>query len=139
MSGAFMALYAITVRSGAGTNSTLATTFYTHASAAILALPIMFFMWETMDTVKWLLVVVMALVGLLAQFLIIKAYEFGEASLIAPLSYMEIASSTLAGFWFFNEFPDNITFLGVAILIGCALFTSYQTRPRTNIVLKEEK
>ncbi|WP_438755126.1 DMT family transporter [Pararhizobium sp. O133] len=138
MAGAFMALYVITVRSGVKITSALTTTFYTHASATALAAPFMFFLWETMNLEKWLLIMAMALVGLLVQFLMIKAYEFGEASLIAPLSYMEMISSTLAGLWFFSEFPDRTTFLGVAILICCAVFTSYHTKSRSNVPLNQE-
>ncbi|KQY12314.1 DMT family transporter [Rhizobium sp. Root482] len=139
LSGAFMALYAITVRTTTRSNSALTTTFYTHAAATVVAAPLMFFAWDAMDRGSWLLIGELTLLGLAVQFLIIKAYEFGEASLIAPLSYTEIVSSTLAGLWFFNEFPDRATFVGVAILIGCAIFTSYQTATQTIAVKAKER
>lgn len=128
MAGAFSAVYAITVRRGISGASGLATTFYTHAISLAMISPLMLFFWSPPTTEQWLLTVGMAAIGIIVQFMIVKAYEFGEASLIAPLSYTEMVSSVLAGWWFFRQLPDAITILGVCILIGCAFFTSYQTK-----------
>ena len=68
----------------------------------------------------------LAAVGLIGQFLIIKAYDTADASLIAPLAYTEMVTSTLASWWFFKQLPDAITFLGVTILIGAALAISWK-------------
>ena len=32
------------------------------------------------------------------------------------------------GWWFFGDFPDAWTFVGVAVLIGCALYISVRER-----------
>jgi drug/metabolite transporter (DMT)-like permease len=36
--------------------------------------------------------------------------------------------ATLAGWWFFGEMPDRWTFVGVAILISCAIYISVRER-----------
>ena len=36
--------------------------------------------------------------------------------------------ATVAGWWFFGDFPDRWTFLGVAILIASAIYISVRER-----------
>lgn len=120
-SGACMAAYAIVVRSGAGRRSVLSVTFQTHAVAGLLALPLMALVWQAPTAEQWLTGLTLALVGLAGQYLIIRAYDHCEASLLAPLSYTEIVTSTLVSWLFFREIPDAWTFVGVAILIGSAI------------------
>jgi len=127
-SGVLLAFYIITVRAHASAVPALVTTFHTHTFSALLAAPFILVWWIPPSGVHWQLCVVLALVGVIGQFLIVKAYEYGEASLLAPLAYTEIVTSTLAGWWFFDEMPDHLTFLGVTILIGCAVFISRSPR-----------
>lgn len=128
MSGGCMAIYVIIVRRAAGTLSALATTFYTHVTSALLAAPLAFFLWKDMGAAEWLLILELSVIGLAVQYFIIKAYELAQASLIAPLSYIEMIGAILAGWWFFNEFPDRVTIAGTLVLIGCALLTMWQGR-----------
>ncbi|MDX5350640.1 MAG: DMT family transporter, partial [Paracoccaceae bacterium] len=120
-SGACMAAYAIVVRSGAGRRSALSVTFQTHAVAALIALPLMALVWQAPTAEQWLTGLTLALVGLAGHYMIIRAYDHCEASLLAPLSYTEIVTSTLVSWWFFREIPDAWTFVGVAVLIGSAI------------------
>ena len=102
----------------------LVTTFQTHAFSALLAAPFVLVWWDSPSAAQWQLCGALAFVGVVGQFLIVKAYEHGEASLLAPLAYTEIITSTLAGWWFFGEMPDTVTFLGITALIGCAVLIS---------------
>ncbi len=51
-----------------------------------------------------------------------------SASLLAPLAYTEMITSVALGWLFFSDFPDAYTFLGVAILISCAIYISMRER-----------
>jgi drug/metabolite transporter (DMT)-like permease len=37
-----------------------------------------------------------------------------------------------AGWYFFKDFPDRWTFVGVAILIACAIYISYREHSRSH-------
>lgn len=126
-SGVFMALYVITVKTSGGITSTASQTFYTHAMAMIVALPLVIWVWEPISIGQWQMSFMLGLVGLIGQFLIIKAYKFSDASLIAPIAYTEMVTSTLASWWFFRQLPDATTFIGVAVLIGVALTISWRS------------
>ncbi|WP_162232812.1 hypothetical protein [Cypionkella psychrotolerans] len=39
--------------------------------------------------------------------------------------------ATVVGWYFFGDFPDSLTFLGVAVLIACALYITLTERNRT--------
>ncbi len=126
-SGACMALYVITVKTKGPYLSAVSKTFYTHSMALVAALPVVIWIWEPISAAQWQLSVLLAAVGLVGQFLIIKSYDTADASLIAPLAYTEMVTSTLAGWWFFKQLPDLVTFLGVAVLIGAAMAISWRS------------
>ena len=72
--------------------------------------------------------VLLAAIGTLGNYLTIKAMQYAEASLIAPLGYTEMINAVLAGWYFFGDFPDGWTFVGVAVLVACAIYISLRER-----------
>ena len=70
----------------------------------------------------------MGSIATLGHLLITRAYENAEASLLAPLAYTEIVMATILGWAFFGDLPDRWTVLGVAILIGSAIYISARER-----------
>ena len=65
------------------------------------------------------------------HYLITRAYDYAEASLLSPFNYTEIIMAVAVGWWFFGDFPDNWTFVGVAILITCAIYISWRERVKS--------
>jgi drug/metabolite transporter (DMT)-like permease len=126
-SGAFMALYVITVKAKGPYLSAITKTFFTHFMGLVSAIPVIIWVWEPMSFDQWQLSFLLAGVGLVGQFLIIKAYDNADASLIAPLAYTEMVTSTIASWWFFKQLPDAVTFMGVTVLIGAALAISWRS------------
>lgn len=72
--------------------------------------------------------VFLAAFALAGQGLLIMAFERASASLLAPLSYVEIISATLIGFFFFNEVPDAAVWLGVGILAASGIYLAHRER-----------
>lgn len=128
-SGASMACYVILIKKGtAGLRrvSPITLTFQTHFTALIVAAPLMLMFWESLSWQHWCLVLGMTVFGLVGQYLIIKAYDYGDASLVAPFAYIEIITSTMVSWLFFAEVPDHITFIGVSMLIVSSLFIAWR-------------
>lgn len=66
-----------------------------------------------------------ALIGVLAfggQMLNIQAYKRASAAVVAPMQYSQIIWATIFGSLFFDEFPDEWTFVGAAIIITSGIF-----------------
>jgi drug/metabolite transporter (DMT)-like permease len=73
----------------------------------------------------------MAAMGVVAasgHFLLIKALEVSQASLLAPFSYSEIIMTTLIGYFIFGDFPDRWTWLGIAVVIASGIYISLRER-----------
>lgn len=71
------------------------------------------------------------LLGLIAtggHMLVVHAFRRASASILAPFQYLEIISATLLGLLIFGDFPDAITWLGIAIIVGSGLFVFYRER-----------
>lgn len=128
LAGATSALYMIVTRKISQTADPIVTTFYTNAIGAIITTVAVVFVWVTPTLEQWGLLLVIATVALIGHYLVIAAYRFAEASLLAPLGYGEMVMAVVCGWWFFNDFPDRWTFLGVGILIACAVYISYRER-----------
>ena len=66
-----------------------------------------------------------------ASFLLIaEAFRRVEAGLLAPLQYLEIIGATAMGWLVFRDFPDALTWLGVAIILGSGLYLFHRERRR---------
>ncbi|ETX28586.1 DMT family transporter [Roseivivax isoporae] len=80
----------------------------------------------------WAMIAVAA-AGMLATvtFLMITfAFSKVEASILAPFQYLEIVGATAVGFLIFGEFPDGMTILGAAIILGSGIYVFHRERAR---------
>lgn len=130
LAGATSALYMIVTRKASQMADPVVTTFYTNAIGAIITTVAVVFVWVMPTWEQWGLLLVIAIVALIGHYLVIAAYRYAEASLLAPLGYGEMIMAVVCGWWFFGDFPDRWTFLGVGILIACAVYISYRERVR---------
>ena len=132
-SGLGSAITLLLTRKLAGKSSAIANTVYTNFFGTIFACIILVPFWVTPSFNILLFMVLLASIGTFANFLTIMAMENAEASLLAPLGYTEMINAVLAGWYFFGNFPDGWTFVGVAVLIACAIYISYREQVKTVI------
>ncbi len=130
-SGLGSAITLLLTRKLAGNSSAVANTFYTGLFGSVFAGAILIFYWQTPSFNIFLVMLLLALIGTTANYLTLLALQFAEASLLAPFGYTEMINAVLGGWYFFGDFPDHWTFVGVAILVACALYISYSERVKT--------
>ena len=126
--GCSLALYFLMTRRIAGSAPAMVTTFRTNAMGALIASALVPLVWQTPTLTQALLLVVLAAIANVGHYFIVRAYDHAEASLLAPLAYTEMITSTILGLIFFGDFPDRWTFVGVSILIACAIYISMRER-----------
>ena len=131
-SGFGSAITLLLTRKLAGNSSAIANTFYTSLFGSIFAGIILIPFWQTPSFHEFLVMLVMSVIGTTANFLTVLAMQFAEASLLAPFGYTEMINAVLGGWIFFGDFPDHWTFVGVAVLVSCALYISYRERNMTS-------
>lgn len=128
--GAALAIYFAMTRRISGSAPAMVTTFHTSLMGTILTTLAVLPLWEPPTATQWGLLFLIGLIATVGHYLIVRAYDHAEASLLAPLAYTEMVMATFAGWWFFGDFPDGPTFVGVAILIGCATYISVRERTK---------
>lgn len=130
LSGTTSAIYIILTRRISGRTDPIVTMFHTNVAGAIITTLLVGFFWVTPTPGQWGLLLVIAFVAFIGHYLVISAYHYAEASLLAPMAYAEMIMAVVCGWWFFGDLPDRWTFAGVGILIACAIYISYRERVR---------
>ncbi|HYD32039.1 MAG TPA: DMT family transporter [Azospirillaceae bacterium] len=81
----------------------------------------------TTEIALGLLIGVVSTVG---QWLLILAYRHGDASVLAPFSYIQLIWSAGLGYLVFAAVPDRWTFVGAAVIAASGLYTAHRERLR---------
>jgi drug/metabolite transporter (DMT)-like permease len=126
--GISYAFYVILTRKLAGTAPPMVTlTFTVLVGGVVLSLALPWF-WSGLNGFQLLLMGFMGAAGGLAHYFLIKAYDYAEASFLAPLSYSSIILATALGYVVFGDFPDIWTWIGCAIIITAGIVISFRER-----------
>ncbi len=123
--GVALALYFLLSRWVSGEAPAIVVTFQTNAIAALALACVMPAVWAPPTAPQWAMLAALGTIASFGHFLILRAYDNAEASLLAPLAYTEMIMATLLGWLIFADFPDAYTFVGVAILICAALILAW--------------
>jgi S-adenosylmethionine uptake transporter len=75
---------------------------------------------------EWLLLGILGLVATICHLLVTYAYRLASIGILAPFQYVEIIGATILGLIIFNEFPDAITWLGIAIIVGSGMYVFHR-------------
>lgn len=70
-------------------------------------------------------------VGLFAtisHMLMTYALSFAPSATLAPLQYFELPVATLFGYLVFNDFPNRLSLIGIAIIISAGLYMIHRER-----------
>ena len=89
------------------------------ASISSLFVPIV---WINPSVSQWLLLGVMGIIACLGHLLLIYSLRYADASKLAPFGYFEIITTTILGYYFFSDFPDIWTILGLFIIISSGIY-----------------
>lgn len=127
-SGVALGSYLVLTRAMAGVADAMVLNFQTSAIGAALMALVLPLLWEAPTPMQWAMLAALGVIATLGHVLITKAYEHGEASLLAPLAFTEIVMATVLGYAFFGDLPDRWTVLGVTILIASAIYISVRER-----------
>jgi drug/metabolite transporter (DMT)-like permease len=84
--------------------------------------------WATPSLRDLLLMVACGVIAAVGLTLLTQAYRSARASTVAPFEYTSILLSIAYGWLIWAEWPDPITWVGIAIVIGSGLYVLYQER-----------
>ena len=75
---------------------------------------------------EWLLLITLGVVATACHLLVTYAYRLASIGILAPFQYVEIIGATVLGLLVFGDFPDAITWLGIAIIVGSGMYVFHR-------------
>ena len=75
---------------------------------------------------QWMLLGALGLIATVCHLLVVYAYRLASIGILAPFQYVEIIGATILGLIIFGEFPDAVTWAGVAIIVGSGMYVFHR-------------
>ena len=76
----------------------------------------------------WILLAVMAVMGVAAQLAMTASLTFAPAATLAPMQYLEIPVGVVIGWVLFRDLPNGLATLGIAITVVAGLYVIARER-----------
>ncbi len=82
--------------------------------------------WQTPSGITWLWLVLCGMFGTMAHMCWTRALQLGDASMLTPISFLQVLVVGLFGFWLFDEPIDRYTFIGALIIFGSNVYIAHR-------------
>jgi len=116
----------ILTRRMAATETNVALFSYTTIGAGLASLPLALYFWQVPAAEHYGGFVFLGLLGSVAAFLVILAYRFAPAAVVAPFEYTALIWGAILGWLFWREQPQASALLGAAIIVAAGLYILYR-------------
>ena len=126
--GFFYGIYLVITRKLHSSDSPLLTLLLTGVVGAFVASFIVPFVWINPTFNQWLLLALMGVFACLGHLFLILSLKYADASKLAPLGYFEIVTNVILGYYFFSDFPNYWTWLGMLIIASSGVYISLRER-----------
>ena len=70
------------------------------------------------------------------QWIVVLAFRYADASVLAPFSYTQLLWVSILGFFVFGEIPDVWTVVGAGFIVASGLYTAHRERVRHSQLLQ---
>ena len=120
--GVLYGFYLIVTRKLHNSDHPLLTLLLTGVVGAILGTMIVPTVWVQPTITEWYMMFAIGFFASIGHLFLILSLKYADASKLAPFGYFEIVTNIIIGFYFFNHFPDNWTFLGLFIIMSTGVY-----------------
>ena len=131
------ALYVLVTRSLGAVLHPVAMQYHTAAIASVIGLPLLAWAsWGGMaefapvwpQGLAWVWLIAVGVASSFAHLFITVALKLASSSVLAPLHYLEIVAATFFGFVIFGDFPNELTWIGIGVIVSSGLYVIYRER-----------
>jgi drug/metabolite transporter (DMT)-like permease len=131
------AFYMLVTRAISAWMHPVAMQFHTSWTGLLLCLPVMFLadgsgitaldpIWPTGWNWLWLFGV--GFWAAVSHMCMTYALKFAPSATLAPLHYFEIVTAVILGYLIFGDFPNRLTWIGIAIIVSSGLYIIHRER-----------
>ena len=122
--GVMYGFYLIITRKLSTSDNPLLTLLLTGVVGAVIITCVMPFVWVQPTINQWSMMAAIGVFACIGHLFLILSLKYADASKLAPFSYFEIITNIIIGYYFFSDFPDNWTFLGLFIIVLSGVYIS---------------
>ena len=83
--------------------------------------------WTQPDLLGWTMLLVIGVLGTIGHILIVRAFAYAPASMLAPFFYVHLIWATIYGWFIFGDLPNLPTIIGGALIIATGIYV-YRTK-----------
>jgi len=120
----------IMTRMMSGSERAITTMTYSSIAGVIILSALVPFVWVTPSWHDVLFGIFIGVASTAGQWIVVLAFRYGDASLLAPFSYTQLLWVSILGFLIFGEVPDVWTVTGAAFIVASGLYTAHRERVR---------
>ncbi len=120
----------ILTRKMSGQERTVVTMTYSSIVGFAVLCALVPVVWVTPTWHDILLGLIIGVASTAGQWIVVLAFRYADASVLAPFSYIQLLWVTLLGFVIFGEVPDVWTVVGAAFIVASGLYTAHRERVR---------
>jgi drug/metabolite transporter (DMT)-like permease len=125
----------VMTRMMSGTERAITTMAYSSISGLAILSVLVPFVWVQPSWHDIFFGIVIGVASTAGQWIVVLAFRYANASVLAPFSYTQLLWVSFLGFLIFGEVPDVWTVTGAAIIVASGLYTAHRERLRRSEVL----
>ncbi len=125
----------IMTRMMSGREHVLTTMTYSSIAGLCILSALVPFVWVTPSWHDIAFGVFIGAASTAGQWIVVLAFRYADASVLAPFSYTQLLWVSILGFMVFGEVPDIWTVTGAAFIVGSGLYTAHRERVRRSQLL----
>jgi drug/metabolite transporter (DMT)-like permease len=128
----------IMTRMMSGSERAVTTMTYSSIAGVCILSTLVPFVWVAPTLHDILFGVFIGVASTAGQWIVVLAFRYADASVLAPFSYTQLLWVSILGFLVFGEVPDIWTITGAAFIVASGLYTAHRERVRRSQLLQVE-
>jgi drug/metabolite transporter (DMT)-like permease len=125
----------IMTRMMSGTERAITTMAYSSIAGLAILSVLVPFVWVQPSWHDIFFGILIGVASTAGQWIVVLAFRYANASVLAPFSYVQLLWVSLLGFMIFGEVPDVWTITGAAFIVASGLYTAHRERLRRSELL----
>jgi drug/metabolite transporter (DMT)-like permease len=120
----------IMTRMMSGKEPAVTTMTYSSIAGVIILSALVPLIWVAPGWRDALLGIFIGIASTAGQWIVVLAFRYADASVLAPFSYTQLLWVSILGFLIFGEVPDIWTVTGAVFIVASGLYTAHRERVR---------
>jgi len=125
----------IMTRMMSGREHAVTTMTYSAIAGVLILSALLPFAWVMPSRHDILFGILVGVASTAGQWIVVLAFRYADASVLAPFSYSQLLWVSILGFLVFGEVPDVWTIAGAAFIVASGLYTAHRERVRRSQVM----